>query len=148
MKKWDGTVLDIRATVDKLGDKCGQLPGMHALSGCDTVSYPYDNRKKPALKVLMNNYIDGLQCVLGEPGISQRQLNATAGAFFLTLYGQKKTDSLNTARYKMYMSREKPPSLKKLHTDRQQPATTRAPSPSQNYALEGSRSEASTSRCS
>ncbi len=31
----------IRATVDKLGDKCGQLAGMHALSGCDTVSYPY-----------------------------------------------------------------------------------------------------------
>ena len=28
MEKWDGTVLDIRATVDKLGDKCGQLPGI------------------------------------------------------------------------------------------------------------------------
>ena len=26
MEKWDGTVLDIRATVDKLGDKCGQPP--------------------------------------------------------------------------------------------------------------------------
>ena len=38
MEKWDGTVLDIRATVDKLGDKCDQLPGMHALSDCDTVS--------------------------------------------------------------------------------------------------------------
>ena len=40
MEKWDGTVLDIRATVGKLGDKCGQLPGMHALSNCDTVTYP------------------------------------------------------------------------------------------------------------
>ena len=27
MEKLDGTVLDIRATVDNLGDKCGQLPG-------------------------------------------------------------------------------------------------------------------------
>ena len=56
----------------------------------------------------MNNDIDGLQDVLGEPDISQGQLKATTGAFILTLYGQKNTDSLNTARYKMYMSRKKP----------------------------------------
>ena len=107
-------MLDIHATVVKLGDKCGQLPGMHALSICDTVFYPYGKGKKSALKVLMNNDIDGLQDVLGEPDISQGQLKATAGAFFLALYGQKKTDSLNSARYKMYMSRKKPPPLKKL----------------------------------
>ena len=29
--------LDINATVNKLGEKCGQLLGMHALLGCDTV---------------------------------------------------------------------------------------------------------------
>ena len=114
MEKWDGTVLDIHATEVKLGDKCGQLPGMHALSGCDTVSYPYGKGKKSALKVLMNNDIDGLQDVLGEPDISQGQLKAPAGAFFIALYGQKKTDSLNSARYKIYMSRKKPPPLKKL----------------------------------
>ena len=117
MEKWDGTVLDIHATVVKLGDnsdKCGQLPGMHALSGCGTVSYPYGKGKKSALKVLMNNDIDGLQDVLWEPDISQGQLKANAGAFFLALYGPKKTDSLNSARYKMYMSRKKPPPLKKL----------------------------------
>ena len=56
MEKWDSVVLDIHATVVKLGDKCGQL----------------------------------------------------------TLYGQKNTDSVNSARYKMYMSRKKPPPLKKL----------------------------------
>ena len=93
MEKWDGTVLDIHATVDK----CGQLPGIHALSGCDTVSYPYDEGKNSALKVLMNNDIDGLQDFLGEPDISQGQLKDTAGAFFLALYGQKKTGFLNTA---------------------------------------------------
>ena len=104
MEKWDGMVLDIHATVVKLGDKCGQLPGMHALSGYHPVSYPYGKGKTSALKVLMNNDIDGLQDVLGEPDISQGQLKSTAGAFFLALYGQKKTDSLNSARYKMYMS--------------------------------------------
>ena len=60
IEKWDATVLDIRTTMDKLEDNCGQLPGMHALSSCDTVSYPYGQGKKSALKVLMNNDIDGL----------------------------------------------------------------------------------------
>ena len=55
MEKCDDTVLAIRATMDKLGCKCGQLPGMHALSDCATVSYPYGKGKKSALKVLMNN---------------------------------------------------------------------------------------------
>ena len=102
MKEWDGTVLDISATVDTLGDKCGQLSGIHVLSGCDTVSYPYGKGKKSALKVkpvLMINDIDGVQDALGEPDISQGQLKATAGAFFLALYGQKSTYTLNTARY-------------------------------------------------
>ena len=58
---------------------------MHALSGCDTVSYPYGKGKKSALKVRMNTDIDGLQDALGEPDISQGQLKATAGAFFLAL---------------------------------------------------------------
>ena len=62
----------------------------------------------------MNNDIDGLQNVLVEPDISQGQLKVTAGAFFIALYSQKKTDSPNTARYKMYMSRKNPPPLKKL----------------------------------
>ena len=79
------TVLDIRATLDELGDQCGLLPGMHGLSGCDTVSYPYSKGKKSALKVLMNNDIDGLQYALGEPDICQGQLNATAGAFLLAI---------------------------------------------------------------
>ena len=87
---------------------------MHALSGYDTVSYPYGKGKQSALKVLMNTDIDGLQDALGQPDISQGQLKATAGAFFPALYGQKKTNSLNTARYKMYMSRKRPPPLKKL----------------------------------
>ena len=33
MEKWDGTMLEINPTVDKLLDKCGQLLGMHALMG-------------------------------------------------------------------------------------------------------------------
>ena len=42
MEKWNGDVLDINKTVQPLGPiKCSQLLGIHALSGCDTVSYPF-----------------------------------------------------------------------------------------------------------
>ena len=40
MEKWNGDVLDINETVQRLGPrKCSQLLGIHALSCCDTVSY-------------------------------------------------------------------------------------------------------------
>ena len=82
MEKWDNTVFAIRATVDKLGDKRGELPGMYALSGCDTVSYPYDMGKKSDLKVLMNNDIDGLQYVPGSLTLVRDRLRPlTALAF-------------------------------------------------------------------
>ena len=38
MESWNGVVIDINATCLLLGSKCLQLPGMHAISGCDTVS--------------------------------------------------------------------------------------------------------------
>ena len=38
MEKWNGDVLDINETVQRLGhSKCSQLLGIHALSGCDSV---------------------------------------------------------------------------------------------------------------
>ena len=68
MEKWDGMVLDIRATVGKLGDTCGQLPGMHALSVCATIRYPCDKGKKSALKILVNNDIGVLGVAVAYPG--------------------------------------------------------------------------------
>ncbi len=49
MEWWDAKVLDINATCTDLGSKCLQLLGMHALSGCDTTSYPYVKGKISAL---------------------------------------------------------------------------------------------------
>ena len=46
MEKWNGDVLDINETVQRLGPrKCSQRLGIHALSGCDTVSCPIGKRK-------------------------------------------------------------------------------------------------------
>ena len=53
MEKWNGDVLDINKTIEQLGlRKCSQLIGLHALSGCDTVSYPFGKVKKSAIKLL------------------------------------------------------------------------------------------------
>ena len=39
MEKWDGTVVYINNIVAALGDRGIQLLGIHAFTGCDTVSY-------------------------------------------------------------------------------------------------------------
>ena len=93
MEKWNGDVLDINESVKRLGPrKCSQLLGIHALSGCDTVSYPFGKGKKSALKLLEID-IPGLGQVLGQPGATHAQLQETAYTFFLPLYGQKGCDN-------------------------------------------------------
>ena len=41
LERWDGSVIDTNATFADLGQKYLQLLGMHALSACNTTSYPY-----------------------------------------------------------------------------------------------------------
>ncbi|XP_014670374.1 PREDICTED: uncharacterized protein LOC106811314 isoform X2 [Priapulus caudatus] len=114
MEKWDGSVLDINATVTKLGIKCKEILGMHALSGCDTVSYPNGKGKVSALKVLNQTNIAGLDSVLGKDDATDSDLMATGKAFFLHLYGQKKCTSMNASRYEIYRKQKNPPSAKSL----------------------------------
>ena len=58
MENWDGVVLDINATCANLGDRvCSQLFGTHALSCCDTVSYPFGKGKASVLKTLKSRQL-------------------------------------------------------------------------------------------
>jgi hypothetical protein len=75
MLKWDGVVLNINATVSKLGDKCSGILGMHALSGCDTVSYPNGKGKVSALKVLTQTNIIDLDSILREVDANETDQN-------------------------------------------------------------------------
>ena len=68
--------------------KCSQLLDIHAVSGCDTVSYPFGKGTKSALKLLEID-IPGLDQVLGQPGVTHSQLQKTAYTFYLPLYGQR-----------------------------------------------------------
>ena len=114
MEKWNGDVLVINETVQRLGPKkCSQLLGIHALSGCDTVSYPFGRGTKSALRLLERD-IPGLDQVLGQPGATHVQLQETAYTFFLPLYGKKGCTTMNDARGHFYRGHKKPPPLKKL----------------------------------
>ena len=66
LEHWNGNVRDINATCKKLGPKCLKLMGMHALTGCDTVSFPFNKGKIGALKVLQAGNFPGLFKTLGE----------------------------------------------------------------------------------
>ena len=53
LEKWDGTVLNINETCKKLGILCLLLLAIHALTGCDTVSYTFGKGKARAVTAIM-----------------------------------------------------------------------------------------------
>ena len=114
MEKWNGDVLDINEIVQRLGPrKCSQLLGIHALSGCDTVSYPFGKGKKSALKLLEIDIPVSVKCLvsLARPTLSSMSQLYT---FFLPLYGEKGRTTMNDAHAHFYRGHKKPPPLKKL----------------------------------
>ena len=114
MERWDGTVLEINATCADLGPQCLQLLGMHAISGCDTTSYPYAKGKFSVLKTMLDGDIPGLDDVLGEFGATHDDLLKTATTFFLALYGQPTETSIESARFTLYTRNKKSPKVKAL----------------------------------
>ena len=103
MTKWDGVVLDINATCANLGDTVySQLLGGHAVSGCDTVSYPFGKSKAYVLKTPNAGNFPGLFNVLGEESSTHADLMAVGQEFFAALYGQPTGTSMTQAPYNLY----------------------------------------------
>ena len=113
MEKWDSVVLDINATCANLGDTvCSQLLGAHALSGCDTVSYPFSKGKDSVLKtlkLLKAGNFPGLFDVLGEESATHADLMAVGQQFFAALYGQPTGTSMTQARYNLHTPKQGKP---------------------------------------
>ena len=63
LDRWCGAILNINESSSLLGAKSLQLLGMHALSGCDTVSYPFGHSKATALKILKSAANLPLYCI-------------------------------------------------------------------------------------
>ena len=89
IERWDGTVPDINQTCIKLGSKCLQLLGMHALTGWDTTSFPFNKGKVSALSAIEAGDFPGLFHVLGEEDAMRWDLLEVGLSFFCALYGQK-----------------------------------------------------------
>ena len=53
MKKYYDKIIDITATVAKLGNKCSDLLPLHPLSGCDTLSFPYGKGRVSAINLML-----------------------------------------------------------------------------------------------
>lgn len=109
MERWNGVVIDINATCMQLGSKCLQLLGMHALSGCDTVSYPFNKGKVSALNALKAGDFPELFQVLGEATATRGELLQTGQRFFCAMYDQPPGTSMSQARYQMYSKKKGKP---------------------------------------
>ena len=108
-------MLHINDIAVALGDKSLQLLGMHAVIGCDTVSYPFKKGKLIALSKLQQGDFPELYSVVGEETVTHEDLMRTGQNFFAALYSQPKCSSMNTARYMIYTKKKgKPPLVKSL----------------------------------
>ena len=101
MKKYDGTVINISETASRLGSKCITLLPLHALTGCDTVSYPFGKGKISAANFLLKSDINlDAMCHSDTPDDTIIELGSMV---LLYLYGcpSRETD-LNSYRYQLF----------------------------------------------
>ena len=107
MQKWDSTVLNINETCKRLGEKSLQVLGMHALSGCDTSSYPCGKGKVSAIKALSKTDLSELDTILGDPSATHAAIMECARKFFAVFFGFQPTISMEDARLKMFLKYKK-----------------------------------------
>ena len=78
------------------------LSAVHALTGCDTVSYLFGNGKATALKVLLG----GQHLIeLGQQGADEGKLISEATTFVAACYGSKVEGDMTTHRYQIWKSK-------------------------------------------
>ena len=96
-------IVDVPALVNKLGsDVCAALPGLHALTGCDSWSAFFGKGKKTALGVIQNDQeiCKGL-ALLGVSQTVSASLHSSCEQFTIHLYGSTAAD-INTARFELF----------------------------------------------
>ena len=112
MKKKDGKIIDINATVRNLGNKCKDVLPLHALTGCDAVSYPYGKGKTTAANLLLKGDLHLEQ--MCDPSVSEDVVEQIGMDFLLKLYGGKPGSDLNQLRYQIFSRKKEPPKIKSL----------------------------------
>ena len=96
------TIIDIRQTALKHNHITTYLLAVHALTGCDTVSYLFGIGKATALKVLLSGHH---LIELGQQGADEGKLISQATTFVAACYGSKVEGDMTTHRYQMWKSK-------------------------------------------
>ena len=100
-------IIDVSAVTENLGeDMCRALPGLHAFSGCDSVSAFVGKGKKKAFDLLYLNqelFLQGMQQLGNSHSISE-ELQDSCEAFTCALYGGA-VNSINEVRYRLFCSK-------------------------------------------
>ena len=94
------------ATRADLGKKCLQLLGMHALSGCDTTSYPYGKGNITALSYMVSGNYQGL-ATIGDVGTTHTELMNACMHFFVALYGRTPGAAMESIRYNIFTKKNR-----------------------------------------
>ena len=112
MKKHDGQIININDTVKKLGDKCQALLPLHAITGCDSVSYPFGKGKVTAVNLLLKK--DLQLTALCDSNANEDDILKAGTHFLVQLYGGDKESDLSTLRYHIFSKNKDPPKIKSL----------------------------------
>ena len=112
MRKYNGKVIDINATVSKLGDKSGDLMAIHALSGCDSVSFPYGKGKISAIGLM--NKMDLQLKVFADQTAKEHEWMEAGMRFLSFLYCGEAVESLSDLRCTLFIRKKNPPRIESL----------------------------------
>jgi len=113
IRKYNDKVIDIKTTVDKLGEKCLDLLAAHALSGCDSVSYPFGKGKIKAINLVLNSEVTLKEFV--NPVVEEEEAWIEEGLSFLSkLYGGRGMTSLAELKCSIFSKKKDPPKIKSL----------------------------------
>ena len=115
------SIVDIKATTLRHLDIVDHLPGMHALTGCDTTSFIYSIWKTTALKVFEAGKTIK---IFEEQGSNHDEVNAEAVSFLASCYGLKQQDNLSDVRYKLWLRKMANPRIACVTKLKSFPATT------------------------
>ena len=105
MKKHDGSIININATAEKLGDKCKCLLPLHSLTRCHSVSYPFGKGKTKAVNLFLHCDRDA----------SEQDVLKAGSDFLVRLCGSSiQATDLNTCWYQIFHKKKDPPKIKTL----------------------------------
>ncbi len=109
MKMSDGSVIDINTSALQLGEEFKDLLVVHALTGCDTTSYPFGKGKISVLRGTVST--SALEILFKSP---KELLHKVDQHFFCLLYGSATNQTLCQLRYKVFSNDS--PKIKSLPT--------------------------------